>query len=53
MPTVVTVDKGGKETCWGPLSRHSAWKAGCFWEETKGDTNVFLKKCAEKKGNKR
>ena len=29
-PTVVTVDKGGQERTWGPLSRTAAWKAGCF-----------------------
>ena len=33
----------------GPLSRTAAWKAGCFWEETKGDAKVFLEKSGEKK----
>ena len=47
-PTVVTVDKSGKEKTWGPLSRTAAWKAGCFWE-MKGDAKVFLEKSGEKK----
>ena len=33
----------------GPLSRITAWKAGCFWEESKGDAKVFLEKSGEKK----
>ena len=48
-PTVVTVDKSGKERTLGPLSRTAAWKAGSFWEEEKGDTKVFLEKSGEKK----
>ena len=48
-PTVVTVDKGGKEKKWGPLSRTVAWKAGGYWEESKGDAKVFLEKGGEKK----
>ena len=43
-PTVVTVDKDGQERKWGPLSRASAWKAGCYWEKTKGDVKVYLEK---------
>ena len=43
-PTVVTVDKDGQERKWGPLSRTSAWKAGCFYKEMKGDAKVFLEK---------
>ena len=42
------MDKVGKERTWGPLSRAAAWKAGCFWEESNGDTKVFLEKCGEK-----
>ena len=48
-PAVVTVDKSGQERTWGPLSRTAAWKAGCVWEETKGDVKVFLEKGDEKK----
>ena len=48
-PTVITVDKSGFERTWGPLSRTAAWKAGCFWEESKGDAKVFLEKGAVKK----
>ena len=48
-PIVVTVDRSGKEITWGPLTRTAAWKAGCYWEETKGDAKVFLVKGAEKK----
>ena len=48
-PTVVTVDKSGQERKWGPLSRASAWKAGCFYEEMKGEVKVFLEKGGEKK----
>ena len=47
-PTVITVDKSGQERTWGPLSRAAAWKAGCFWEESKGDAMVFLEKGNEK-----
>ena len=41
---VVTVDKGGQERTWGRLSRTAAWKAGCYWKETKGDARIFLEK---------
>ena len=47
-PIVITVDKSCQERTWGPLSRTAAWKAGCFWEEKKGDTKVFLEKSGEK-----
>ena len=47
-PTVITMDKGCKEITWGPLSRTAAWKAGCYLEESKGDTKVFLEKSGEK-----
>ena len=47
-PTVVTVEKSGKESTWGPLSRTAAWKAGCFWEEKKGDAKIFLERGDEK-----
>ena len=49
MPTVVTVDESGGERKWGPLSRASAWKAGSYWEEKKGDAKVFLEKGGERK----
>ena len=48
-PIVLTVDKSGKEKKWGPLSQTAAWKAGCLWEEKKGDAKVFLEKSGEKK----
>ena len=48
-PIVVTVNKSGEEKKWGPLSRNMAWKAGCFWEESKGAAMVFLEKSGEKK----
>ena len=38
------MDKGGKERKWGPLSRATAWKAGSYWEEMKGDAKVYLEK---------
>ena len=47
-PTVVIVEKSGKEKTWGPLSRTAAWEAGCYWEETKGDAKIFLEKGDEK-----
>ena len=37
------MDKGGQERKWGPLSRASAWKAGCFYE-MRGDAKVYLEK---------
>ena len=43
-PTVVTVDKGGRERKWGPLSRSTAWKAGSYWEDMGGDAKIFLEK---------
>ena len=42
------MEKSGKERTWEPLSRTAAWKAGCFWEESKGDAMVFLEKGNEK-----
>ena len=48
-PTVVTVEKGGKERIWGPLSRTTAWSAGCFVRVMKGDVQVFLEKDGVKK----
>ena len=49
IPTVVTVDKRGHERKWGPLSRASAWKAGCFYVESKGDAKVYLEKDGARK----
>ena len=43
------MEKSGKEKKLGPLSSTAAWKAGCFWEEWKGDANVFIEKGGEKK----
>ena len=43
------VDKDRQETCWGPLSRHSAGKAGNLGESMKGDIHVFVKKVGERK----
>ena len=43
-PTIVTVEVSGKKREWGPLSRDTAWRAGCFWEEMGGDAKVFLEK---------
>ena len=43
-PTVVTVDKGGKERKWGPLSRATAWRAGSYWEEVDREVKTFLEK---------
>ena len=40
--------ENGKRKNVGPLSRTAAWKAGCFWEEKKGDAKVFLEKGGEK-----
>ena len=33
----------------GPLSRTTALKAGCYWEEMKGDAKVFIGKGGEKR----
>ena len=41
-PAVVTADKSGKEKKWGRLSRTAAWKAGCFWEESKEEVKIGL-----------
>ena len=30
-PTIVTVDEGGQERRWGPLTRTNAWRVGRFW----------------------
>ena len=38
-----------RKKTWGPLSRTAAWKAGCYWEESKGEAKVFLEMCGEKK----
>ena len=43
-PTVVTVDKDGRERKWGPLSRSTAWRAGSYWEDMGGDAKIFLEK---------
>ena len=43
-PTVVTVEEGGRERTWGPLSRIAVWRAGCFWQDMQGAAKVFIKK---------
>ena len=43
-PTLVTVEEGGRTRTWGPLSRTTSWRVGCFWEEMQGAAKVFLKK---------
>ena len=43
-PMVVTVDKGGLERKWGPLSRSISWRAGCYNEETDREVKIFLEK---------
>ena len=48
-PTVITVDKDGREACWGPLSRHSAGKAGHLWEDMRSEVHVFLEKDGHRK----
>ena len=48
-PTVITVDKDGREACCGPLSRHSAGKAGRLWEDLRGEVHVFLEKDGQRK----
>ena len=48
-PTIVTVDKNGRERRWGPLSRSNAWRVGCFWDDMKGKVDVFLEKDRKRK----
>ena len=43
-PTIVTVEKSGKERIWGPLSRTAAWRAGCFLEDMQEGVKVFIQK---------
>ena len=43
-PLIVTVEEGGRERTWGPLSRTTAWRAGCFWQDMQGAAKVFIKK---------
>ena len=43
-PTVVTVEKSGKERIWGPLSRTTTWRVGCFLEDLQGGVKVFIRK---------
>ena len=43
-PLVVTVEEGGRERTWGPLSRIAVWRAGCFWQDMQGAAKVFIKK---------
>ena len=41
-PAIVTVDQKGRETRWGPVSRRTAWRAGCYFEDMDGEVKVFL-----------
>ena len=41
---IVTVDNDGHERKWGLLSRNTAWRAGLFWDDMKGEVEVFLKR---------
>ena len=43
-PTIVTVEEGGWSRTWGPLSRTTSWRVGCFWEEMQGAVKVFIQK---------
>ena len=47
-PTVLTVDKDGRERKWRPLSRFTAWRAGSYWEDMAGYAKIFLEKDAER-----
>ena len=46
------MDKDSLETCWGPLSRHSAGKAVRLWEDMRGEVHVFLEKDGQRKEDK-
>ena len=41
---IVTVEKSGKMRQWGPLSRTTAWRVGCFLEEIQETVKVFIHK---------
>ena len=43
-PMIVTVQEGGRTRTWGPLSRTTSWRVGCFREEMQGAAKVFIKK---------
>ena len=43
------MDKNGQKKRWGPLSRATAWRVGCYWDDLKGKVDVFLEKKGERK----
>ena len=43
-PTIVTIEKNGQVRKWGPLSQVNALRAGCYWEDMRGDAKVYLEK---------
>ena len=48
-PTIVTVEKNGKERNWGHLSRTNSWRVGCFLEDLDGEARVFIEKDAKRR----
>ena len=56
-PNERRVESGPRSSVWTKaarknverLSRTTAWKAGRFWEEMKGDAKIYLEKGGEKK----
>ena len=43
-PTIITVDRSGMVRRWGQLSRASALRAGCYWEDMDRTAKVYLAK---------
>ena len=41
---IVTVETSGTMRRWGPLSRTTAWRVGCFLEDLQGGVKVFIRK---------